>query len=245
MPSISELRKQITELKKQLKLQESTPSELAIRELSRAHTIYKNSSGEIVPSVTRVIDEFDSKSQLIDWSNALGLDGIESEQYAHNAANIGTLAHDMIRSHLLGDPCLTYPDITERIQLYARNAFNGFLLWEQACSPEILSTERKMVSNRYGGTCDLVCRIAGKTTLVDYKTGKRVYPKLALVQIEAYAALWDELQPDQPIERLMILHLDRDSVACGTPHYSERRPDVLAYFKTLLTAYEQKKAMAL
>ena len=71
-----------------------------------------------------------------------------------------------------------------------------------------------MVSERLrvGGTCDLVAMIGGRRTLLDLKTGKRLYPR-ELVQIAAYGMLWEELHPDAPIERYSLLRLGKEDAA--------------------------------
>jgi predicted RecB family nuclease len=46
--------------------------------------------------------------------------------------------------------------------------------------------------HRYAGTVDLVARVEGRLTVVDYKSGKRVYQE-AHLQLAAYAAALAEM----------------------------------------------------
>ena len=62
---------------------------------ARAHTIYKLEDGTKVPGVTTVLGIL-NKPALVKWANNLGLQGIDSNKYRDEMADIGTLAHQMI-----------------------------------------------------------------------------------------------------------------------------------------------------
>jgi len=63
----------------------------------------------------------------------------------------------------------------------------------------------------FAGQPDLICLIEGKNGgqerwLIDWKTGKNLYPDFAL-QLTGYKLLWDAIFPNEPIERMGVIHL--------------------------------------
>lgn len=80
--------------------------------------------------------------------------------------------------------------------------------------PEILASEATVYSpaESYAGTLDLIAGIGGRRILIDYKTGKDIYPDVAL-QLAAYAHAELVLLPDGtsepmvPVDGAAALHL--------------------------------------
>jgi hypothetical protein len=100
------------------------------------------------------------------------------------AASLGDLVHAAVEAYATGQP---RPDLPAEANPYL-TAFDGFLAEHQ---PRWLLVEQTVYSRRYSyaGTLDAVCELpaGGPVTLLDVKTGKRVYPEAAL-QLAAYAA---------------------------------------------------------
>lgn len=154
----------------------------------RAHQQYRLSNGDLVPGVTTVLSVL-AKPALVTWANRLGLEGIDVTKYVDKTASIGTLAHYLVECHVKGEePDLT-PFSAEEIQR-ATWALESYYTWHGTSKPKPVATELQLVSERwrYGGTVDMIASMAGKRWVVDFKTGKAIYPE-HIIQVAAYLQL--------------------------------------------------------
>jgi hypothetical protein len=163
---------------------------------------YINEEGQQVPGVTTVLGVL-NKPFLIPWANKLGLQGIDSSQYVDGLAEIGQVAHYLILCHLTREkPCLD--DYSKNTIDIAENSFLSFLQWEKGHVIRPLWVEKPLVSDRYGfgGTPDFVGTVDGEAELMDFKTGKAIYPEY-FYQMAAYRQLvtenFDTFPPDTGI----------------------------------------------
>ncbi|MBA7564150.1 hypothetical protein ES708_05812 [subsurface metagenome] len=184
----------------------------------KAHIRYKNKEGKIIPGVTTFIGIL-NKPALVPWANNLGLQGINVKDYVDDKKDIGTLAHEMIFSHLRKEKTDTSFYSQKQIDL-AENSFLKYLEWEKKHNLKPILLEAQFVSEKYqyGGTVDNFCILDDVVTLLDYKTSKAIYTE-SHIQVSAYRNLLEEdrleaisrLHPWK--ERLMqcaILRIGRD-----------------------------------
>lgn len=155
---------------------------------TRVHTRYRLSDGTIVPGATTVLGML-AKPALMHWSWQLGLEGLDYRKHRDKAADIGTLAHYLIQCDITGEE----PDLTAYSPEMVDKAENCLISWyEWRKSHKIIDaiSEKQMVSEQYGygGTADCICYLNGIPTLLDFKTGKGIYPSM-LVQLAAYRQL--------------------------------------------------------
>jgi hypothetical protein len=208
---------------------------------TKTHQKYRLRDKTIVPGVTTFTGQLD-KPALLYWAWDLGCKGIDYKKYKDNLADIGTLAHDMIVSHLLGKE----PDVsdysTNQISL-AENAVLSYFEWEKGKEIEVIDAEKQLTSEtlKFGGTFDLLCLLDGKLTLVDFKTGKAIYPEMA-IQLSAYSHLIVENIAAIPTNH-MILRIGRDEtegfeVKQYTPEQIETGWEI---FKNLINIYYLRK----
>lgn len=96
------------------------------------------------------------------------------------AANLGTEIHAAIELLAQGRPMPDWP-------LPVRPHMERFAQFVLDYRPEWLASEATVYSRTqaYAGTLDAICRIDGRTLLLDVKTGKGIYPEVAL-QLAAY-----------------------------------------------------------
>ena len=82
--------------------------------------------------------------------------------------------------------------------------------WEKQHTIHTIFAERPLVSDRlkFGGTADWYGRLDDVTTLLDFKTGKRIYPEMAY-QLAAYLSLLGEAR--YTASNHQILRVGRDS----------------------------------
>lgn len=207
---------------------------------SRAHTVYKLADGTRVPGATTITGLL-NKPHLVRWANKLGLEGIDSSKYTDEAAAVGTLAHAMVQAHLQGETIDTSLYSPMQVEL-AENSLLSFFEWASRHTIEPIICEIPMVSEklRFGGTVDCYCKLDGKPTLVDFKTGKAIYDEY-FVQTSAYKELL--IEHGHPVEEIKILRIGRDE----TEGFEERSiSDSRKYFEifqNLLKIYYLKKEL--
>lgn len=174
---------------------------------SKAHIIYKLPDGTKVPGVTTVLGIL-NKPALVIWANKLGLQGIDSSKYRDDKADIGTLAHQMILDYFNKRETDTLDYSKNQID-QSETCLLKFWEWEKAHKIEVIMAEVPLVSIEYGygGTIDCFCNLNGQLTLLDFKTGKAIYPEM-LYQLAAYEQLLNEA--GKIIESVKLLRIGRD-----------------------------------
>ena len=205
---------------------------------TQAHIRYRNQAGDIVPGVTTVLNVL-NKPALVIWANQLGLKGIDSTKYRDEMADIGTLAHYLILCELRGDTPDTSDYSKQQID-QAENAMLSYLEWAKGHTIEPIMVEEPLVSDTegFGGTVDLFAKIDGVNTLVDFKTGKGLYPEFAY-QVAAYQRLLSErFGALKPVQDVRLLRIGREA----DEGFEEKRFGDLSrewgIFKACLTIYQ-------
>ena len=210
---------------------------------------YKNAAGKRVPGVTTIIGRFKESGALLWWAFDQGKAAERGEignlyDKRDEAAESGTLAHSMVEAHIRNEPQPTGEGISESTFKEALNAYEAYRQWESMTKLEIVEQEIQMVSEKYqfGGCPDAIGTIDGKLSLVDWKTSKSVYVDF-MVQVAAYAILWEENHPDRPITG--GYHLCRFSKTGGdfSHHYWADLEDAKRQFLLFREAYSLDKAL--
>jgi hypothetical protein len=158
---------------------------------------YRLQDGTRVPGVTTIIGKFKEAGGLIHWSWDLGMQGIDYRKVRDEAANIGTIAHNMVEQWIKHEPIVAEGP-AEQVDR-AKNSFQQFIEWADQSRLEIVQSETPLVSekHRFGGTLDSML-VTGKLSLGDWKTSNAIYRDY-LLQLAAYGILWEENFPDRPI----------------------------------------------
>lgn len=205
---------------------------------SKAHTVYKLEDGTKVPGVTTVLGIL-NKPALVKWANNLGLQGIDSSKYRDEMADIGTLAHQMIVDYFkkVGTDNSDYSE--NQIEL-AENCLLSFMEWEKGHNIEVIMAEKELISTEYGfgGTIDCYCNLDGQPTLLDFKTGKAIYPEM-FYQLAAYEQLLREAGYLVDVSR--ILRIGRDNNEGFEERLVGDTAKHLELFKNCLNIYNLKK----
>jgi hypothetical protein len=96
---------------------------------------------------------------------------------------------------------------------------------------------------RYGGTLDAIGQVGGERALIDFKTSNGTYAD-HVIQVAAYANLWSERFPEQPLEGgVHILRFGKD-VATFAHHYFPLEALMggpMIAFRALRELYDVKK----
>lgn len=179
---------------------------------------YYLADGKRVPGVTTILSRFKESGGLIHWAWKLGMEGKDYREERDAAADIGTLAHQLVQAEIRGQSPhdVALPD--NEAGKPAWNAYIQYQQWAKLNNLEYFSTEVPLVSEtcRCGGTPDAVCYINGELSIADWKSANSIYPE-NLIQLAAYKLLWEEIYPQYPIEG--GFHLLRFSKDHGDFHH--------------------------
>lgn len=176
---------------------ESTGDQTKEVRMGRPYVGYKL-EGKPVPGVTTIISRFKPAGGLIHWAWQQGKDGKDYRESRDKAADAGTVAHDMVECDIYGTVYNTKDHDEETVEK-ATGAFNAYKEWKSQTQLEIAESEVSLLStaHRFGGTLDAIF-VRGALALGDWKTSNAVYSDY-LIQLAAYAILWEENFPDRPI----------------------------------------------
>ena len=218
--------------------------------MARPKAGYRNAKGTRVLGVTTPIGRFKESGGLLWWAFEQGKAAERGEIHSlydkrDEAADAGTLAHEMVEADIDGkEP----PDLSKhpkKIAEQAKQGFENYLNWAKNNRIQIVKQEMSLVSElyQYGGTPDGVGYDAQeRLILLDWKTSNSVYSDY-LIQLAAYNQLWTENNPDNPITG--GFHLCRFSKAHAdfAHHYWAELDDAWEQFKLFLTAYQLDKKL--
>jgi len=114
------------------------------------------------------------------------------EKVLATAGDLGTEAHKLIEWTMrsaIGAVAGPKPIVREQAQW----AFSAFMDWAQRVNLKPVLIEQTVYStvHGYAGTMDVLARVNGVLTLVDFKTGARIYPEARLQSVAYSVALME------------------------------------------------------
>lgn len=175
------------------------------------HHVYKNSKNEVVPSVTTIL-KIINKDELLYWANSLGYKRISVKTELECHAYIGSVVHNTIDEYfktgkIRFDSFIDKNRIAEN--LCARKAFLSFTQFymENRKDFKIISNERSLSGEKFGGTMDLLAEYKDFLTICDFKTSSNFYLSMFL-QMAAYDLLLRE-NDDIKVKGYMVILLDK------------------------------------
>lgn len=139
-------------------------------------------------------------------SNRLGKEKA-GHRAARKAADIGTQVHALAEWTLKLELNLDVGKAPELTTKAAENAFAAWVEWRDSVhlKPKVVEQTVWSREHGYAGTMDLLAEVNGVLSVVDWKTGKAVYPE-ARLQVVSYARAIDEMghgaAPDAYVVRL-------------------------------------------
>ena len=120
------------------------------------------------------------------------------------AAEIGSQVHSLIEWTLRAS-LMQQAGPSPRISDKAQWAFMAWEDWRRSVNLKPIFVEQVVWSNTYGyaGTLDLLAEVNGKLTVLDWKSGKAVYPE-AHLQNAAYRTAIREMGHGNPVAGLIV-----------------------------------------
>ncbi len=196
--------------------------------------------GTRVSGVTTIINSnlAWNKQALLFWAWNEGKEGRDFRKTTQDAADAGTIAHAMIEADLHGKK---YEGTSSKeIMDKAETSFLAYLEFKDVVGLSPIATELSLVSEEYGygGTID-VTMIKKVPAILDLKTSKDVYPDHR-IQVSAYGKLYNEHNPENPIQAYYILQLGKEDGSFHY-HYWPELEDEWQAFLCLLKLHNLKK----
>jgi hypothetical protein len=200
---------------------------------SRGHK-YTNKDGNIIANATGVLKML-SKPKIAPWMARMAAEkfgklvkpGVAYDEiqimrmvkeakegaadYSDERKDVGTVAHEWMEKYINQKVLDGGPNPVpsgEIINPNVRKSVQGFLEWESEHEVEWHHAERLVYSYdcNHCGTIDGVATVDGMFTVVDFKTGKGIWPE-AGVQAASYVAAYLEEHPEEDGANRLILHL--------------------------------------
>lgn len=158
------------------------------------------------PSVTEILGVI-RKPALERWYGIHGLR--KCEEISEKAKSFGTRVHEEIQRLLEGyKPKSKNKTIREMV-----DTFNEKFIKEYQVRPVVVEPKEPLIDpeNKYSGTFDAVITTNnGKVPiLADWKTSNYIDETSWLLQVSAYANLWNKHSLDKPIESAVIVRLNK------------------------------------
>ena len=175
---------------------------------AKQHQIYRQDNGNRVAGITTIVKALGNPQVLINWSNRLGLEGMEVGKYVDELADIGSCVHYLVECDLQdAEPDLG--DFSANQLGQAKQCMTKFYDWKAQHNLVTIAMEHPLVSNihAFGGTGDWFGLYDGDLSYIDFKTSKACYLEQK-VQAVACTKLWEENTGDLP-KHAKILRLGR------------------------------------
>jgi len=208
-------------------------------------TEYRLEDGTRVPGTTTIIGRFKPSGGLIHWAWKLGMDGKDYREVRDSAADVGTLAHEMMELHIKGFPItqVKTDGFTEEQVGLASEGYGAFVEWWDATKITVQETETHLVSekHRFGGTPDAIGMQGDVLCLLDWKTSRRTYSDF-LVQVAAYRELSRENGRD--VRKCHLLRVGKEDGSFHHHYWPEQVLDrAWSVFRHMRWLYDELKVL--
>jgi len=157
------------------------------------------------PSVTTIFDVYPKGGGFTEWLKQVGFNATE---IVKRAGEQGNNVHNAIEQFLAGLELKWIGETGENYTLIEWRMILKFHEFFTEFKPKVEEFELSDVSLEFGfgGTLDMVCMLNGDRWLIDYKSSNAIHKSHEL-QLAAYAMMWNQKNPDKPIDRTGILWL--------------------------------------
>ncbi len=210
---------------------------------AKAHTRYKSEDGTRLPGVTTLTGQLGwNKQILVNWANKKGLEGINTNKYVDDKAEIGTLAHKIVTNNLLGNTTCTDDYSMNQIRS-AKNSADSWFNWAKEKKIEPILIETPLVSEHYGygGTPDIFAKVDGVNELIDLKTGAGIFPEM-VIQVIGYKKLLEE--HEYAVDKVRILNIPRSKGESFKEQIVENHNIAWEIFLNCLSIYNLRKELS-
>ena len=159
-------------------------------------------------------------------------------QIKNEAADIGSMIHQWVSDYVKAISEKKTPP-KRPINKEMKAAIDGFFKWAKKSQLKIIKSEQKLYHDKWGyaGTLDLEGIVEGKRTVIDLKTGNRLYPE-AFLQAAAYLKAREQETGKKYPGGVIIVRLSKKVEEAGKviiePFEVEKDEEVELHFKAFL-----------
>ena len=174
---------------------------------------YIDSNENLVPSVTTVLSRTSKKSNSIkEWRNRVGEE--EADRITKQSTDIGSMVHEALENYLYGKDWENFSDDNDGMM--AKKITQKFIEVGLNSISEVWGLEVGLIlDGLYAGTADCIGKINGISTIIDFKTARRIKKREWIedyfLQCCAYANAHNVMFGTQ-INQATILMVDRDLI---------------------------------
>ena len=188
-----------------------------------------------VPGVSTVCGVIDKSGPLMWWAADLARKGIDYMTFRDDLANVGRLVHDMILAYFLEMEVDTYQNSQWEIDRVG-NSMRSFHNFIHKYKMETIHVEHELISpkHKFGGRMDWYGNLDGVRTLMDFKTGKRIYDE-SFYQVGGYAMLLEEFGVQ--VNQYVILNIPRTKGESFEVAFLRKMTPAKRVFKSALGIY--------
>lgn len=169
---------------------------------------YMHANGNFYPSCTTILDAYPKSAAFYEW---LKKQGEDADEIRDEAGRKGSTVHQLAEDYDNGMEITILNQYGEAQYKQIEWAMVERYVEFRTRFPEyeLLVNEVHYISPTLGfaGTLDRVFLLNGKRILVDLKTSNALHNHYWL-QMAAYKALWDEVNPDETIDEIRVLWLN-------------------------------------
>lgn len=173
---------------------------------------YIAEGGELVPSVTTILDAYPKSPGFYEWLKRTGDD---ADQARDEAGRRGSKVHELTEQFDEGyEVQLLNENGMPHCKMLEWAMFERYVEFRRRFNPTIEVIEQNMVSGDlgYAGTLDRILVLNGKRYIVDIKTSNAIHPHYWL-QLAAYRELWREHHND--VDGVAVLWLNAKTKTDG------------------------------
>lgn len=165
-------------------------------------------TGNFYPSVTTILEAYPKNAQFFEWLKRAGED---ADEIRDEAGRKGSVVHQLTEDYDNGKECSILDDYGnaqyKQIEWAMFERYVDFRTRYPQFTIDAIELNYVSVKNGFGGTLDRVFDMDGKKWLVDIKTSNAIHPHYWL-QLAAYVAMYEELNPTTKIDQVGILWLN-------------------------------------
>jgi len=160
-----------------------------------------------------------------------------TQQSQTDISSRGTSIHDLISYALLTKmkktDGLVKPEPTDSTRI----AWENWRTWANKVKPKPLYIEHRIQSDvhKYRGKLDAIIQLGKIVTVVDWKTGKAVYPE-AIMQVAAYARAAAEMKLVKPGYECAVIRISKDDPRDEVEVVKVDKAEEVAAFGAFLSA---------